>query len=120
MPVCEIAKNPATSIATSGQRTTVTQRFGFEGELLESSAPFRAVTSERMMGTNGPAVRNEMTLVPVQGGTLLSLVITYPSKELRDMILATGMTAGMETSYARLEREVLAGSNTASTDLTAR
>ena len=29
-------------------------------------------------------------------------------KELRDMILGTGMTKGMETSYQRLEREVLA------------
>jgi hypothetical protein len=45
--------------------------------------------------------------VPVPGGTLLSIVITYPSKELRDQILGTGMTQGMETSYARLEREVL-------------
>jgi uncharacterized protein YndB with AHSA1/START domain len=62
-----------------------------------------------MMGTPGPSTRNELTLTPVQGGTLLSLVITYPSKELRDMILGTGMTTGMETSYARLEREVLAG-----------
>jgi hypothetical protein len=49
-----------------------------------------------------------MTLTAVPAGTLLSLLITYPSKEVRDMILGTGMTKGMETSYARLEREVLA------------
>ena len=30
------------------------QRFGFEGELLESAAPYRAVTTERMIGTDGP------------------------------------------------------------------
>ena len=41
-------------------------------------------------------------------GTLLAVVITYPSAEVRDMVLATGMADGMETSYARLEREVLA------------
>jgi hypothetical protein len=35
-------------------------------------------------------------------------VITYPSAEVRDAVLGTGMTDGMETSYARLEREVLA------------
>jgi hypothetical protein len=34
-------------------------------------------------------------------------VITYPSSEIRDMALATGMTDGMETSYKRLEDEVL-------------
>jgi hypothetical protein len=60
-----------------------------------------------MIGTEAPATRNEMTLVSVQGGTLLSIVITYPSKELRDLILGTGLTKGLETSYARLEREVL-------------
>ena len=47
--------------------------------------------------------RNELTLTAVPGGTLLTVLITYPSKELRDEILATGMTDGMETSYARLE-----------------
>ena len=57
---------------------------------------------------DGPGVRNELTLVPMKGGTLLSLVITYPNKELRDTILGTGMTMGMEASYQRLEREVLA------------
>jgi hypothetical protein len=61
-----------------------------------------------MIGMDGPEVRNELTLVPVQGGTLLSLTITYPNKEMRDTILGTGMTTGMEASYARLEREVLA------------
>lgn len=62
-----------------------------------------------MIGTPGPSTRNELTLTQVDGGTLLSLVITYPSKDMRDMILATGMTTGMETSYTRLERELLAG-----------
>jgi hypothetical protein len=48
-----------------------------------------------------------MTRVAVHGGTLHSIVITYPSKELRDQILGTGMTMGLETSFARLVREVL-------------
>lgn len=34
-------------------------------------------------------------------------LITYPDREQRDAILATGMTEGMEASYQRLEREVL-------------
>lgn len=61
-----------------------------------------------MIGMDGPGTHNEMTLVATPEGTLLSLVITYPTKEMRDMVLGTGMTNGMETSYARLEREVLA------------
>jgi uncharacterized protein YndB with AHSA1/START domain len=108
MPVCEIATKVGERYRYEWESNDKSQRFGFEGELLESAAPYRAVTSEMMIGTPGPSTRNEMTLTEVPGGTLLSLLITYPSKELRDMILGTGMTDGMETSYARLEREVLA------------
>jgi hypothetical protein len=60
-----------------------------------------------MIGMPGEPAKNELTLTPAREGTLMSLVITYPSKEVRDMVLGTGMTKGMETSYQRLEREVL-------------
>ena len=56
-----------------------------------------------MIGLDMPPNRNEMTLTPADGGTLLSLVVTYASKEIRDQVLDTGMTDGMEASYARLE-----------------
>lgn len=82
--------------------------FGFEGELLESAPPHRAVTTERMVGMPGESTVNEMTLTPCAGGTLLTIVVTYPSAAVRDMVLGTGMTDGMETSYQRLE-SVLAG-----------
>ncbi|MGO2112773.1 MAG: SRPBCC domain-containing protein, partial [Pseudoclavibacter sp.] len=83
--------------------------FGFVGEIIEISPPHREVATESMIGMEDAAARNEMTLTPVEGGTLLSLVITYPSREVRDTVLATGMTDGMEQSYARLERDVLVG-----------
>ena len=108
MPVCDVATVVGDHYRYEWASVDGTQRFGFEGELLESARPYRAVTSERMIGTAGPSTRNELTLVPLHDGTLLSLIITYPNKELRDMILGTGMVNGMETSYARLEREVLA------------
>ena len=107
MPVCDVATKPGERYRYEWEKDDGSQRFGFEGELLESSPPYRAVTTEQMIGMDGPGVRNEMTLVPVPDGTLVSLLITYPNKELRDMILGTGMTRGMETSYQRLEREVL-------------
>ncbi|MEV8267287.1 SRPBCC family protein [Microbacterium sp. NPDC076911] len=81
--------------------------FGFEGEVLESDAPHREVTTERMIGMEGAGTINEMTLTPVDDGTLLSVLITYPSVEVRDMVLSTGMTDGMETSYARMESELI-------------
>jgi len=84
--------------------------FGFDGEVLEIVPGVREVTTEHMTGTDYPANINETTLTPVEGGTLLSLVVTYPSAEVRDMVLAQGMTDGMETSYVRLERELAAAS----------
>lgn len=77
--------------------------FGFDGELLENNPPVRAVTTEHMIGTDYPSTTNEMTLTAVEGGTLLVIVITYPSAEVRDMVIETGMVDGMETSYARLD-----------------
>jgi uncharacterized protein YndB with AHSA1/START domain len=107
MPVCELAKKVGDSYRNEWEATDGSQRFGFEGELLESDAPHRVVNTERMIGMEGPGTTNVMTLTPVEGGTLLTYVITYPSREVRDMVLGTGMTGGMEQSYARLEREVL-------------
>jgi len=83
-------------------------RFGFEGETVLSEAPRRAVTTEAMIGVEGPGTLNDMQLYEEDGATLLTLLIEYPSKELRDQILATGMTDGMEASYARLEEAVRA------------
>lgn len=108
MPVCEVATQVGQRYRYEWERDDGSQRFGFEGELLELAAPHRAVTTEQMIGMDGPATRNELTLTPMREGTLMSLLITYPGKELRDMILGTGMTKGMEASYARLERELLA------------
>jgi len=108
MPTCEVATRVGGRYRYEWEKSDKSQRFGFEGELLEMAEPCRAVTTEQMIGVPGPATRNELTLTAVPGGTLMALVITYPSKELRDIVLGTGMTTGMEASYARLEREVLA------------
>lgn len=107
MPVCEVATNVGDTYQYRWEPEGEGEGFGFDGELLESEAPYRAVTTEHMTGTDYPSTTNEMTLSPVAGGTLLSIVITYPSAEVRDMVLATGMTDGMETSYARLEEELV-------------
>lgn len=107
MPVCELAAAVGGTYRYEWQQADGSGRFGFTGELLASDAPYRSVTTERMIGTDGPTVTNELTLTAVDGGTLLSLVVTYPDAATRDAILATGMTDGMEASYARLEDEIL-------------
>lgn len=103
MPVCEIAANVGDTYRYVWEPDGGGDGFGFTGELLESEAPYRAVTTEAMIGMDFPPTINELTLTEVEGGTLLSLVITYANAEMRDAVLATGMTDGMETSYARLE-----------------
>ena len=108
MPVCEAATRVGDTYRYEWEDADGANRFGFTGELLESHAPHRSVTTENLIGTEGPGTVNELTLTPVEGGTLIALVITYPSLELRDIVLGTGMTDGMEASYARLE-QVLAG-----------
>lgn len=82
------------------------EAFGFEGVNALVEAPFRVVQTEAMTGAPFPPNTNDLTLVEADGGTLMTLIVTYPSVEQRDMILATGMTTGMEASYARLERQL--------------
>ncbi len=114
MPVCETASAPGQRYRYEWSNTEGGQSFGFTGEFVEGQAPYRAVTTEAMTtpddpdATNSPSTLNEMTLTPIDGGTLLTLLITYPDAATREMIIATGMVDGMETSYARLEREVIA------------
>lgn len=83
------------------------EAFGFEGENLVIEPERRMVSTERMTGAPFPANVNDLQFDEADGVTLMTLLITYPDQAQRDMVLATGMTDGMEASYARLEREVL-------------
>lgn len=109
MPVCEVATAVGEQYRYEWEPEGGGEGgFGFVGEVLEIDPPRRVVTTEQMIGLDGPPTRNEMTFMPSGDQTLLVCVITYPSMEVRDMVLGTGMVAGMETSYSRLEQEVLA------------
>jgi uncharacterized protein YndB with AHSA1/START domain len=111
MPTCETATEVGGTYRYVWQEDSTGHSFGSTGELLEVAPPHRAVTTERMYGDgipdDAPGTVNEMTLTPTTGGTLLAIVITYPDAQTRDAVLGTGMVDGMETSYARLEDELL-------------
>jgi uncharacterized protein YndB with AHSA1/START domain len=109
MTECIVGLEPGASYRNSWAPVgdTEGEPFGFEGEVLIFDAPRRAVTTERMQGQPVETL-NDMSLYEEDGATLVTVLIEYPDKETRDMILATGMADGMEASYARLEREVLA------------
>ncbi len=97
MPVCELAANIGESYTYEWESGDGSVRFGFTGELVASHEPYRIVTTERMIGMDGPSTLNELTFTPTEGGTLLTLVITYPTKELRDEILATRSATDRES-----------------------
>jgi len=109
MTVCEIDPTPggAYRYAWAPEEGKPGEAFGFEGENLVITPERRLVSTERMSGTDLPGTVNDLALDEADGVTLMTLYITYTDKEQRDMILATGMTDGMEASYARLERELV-------------
>lgn len=110
MSACEVAGEVGDSYRFAWEEEKGDSRgFALVGQLIELHEPWREVTTEAMEGTPGPPSINEQTLTAVDGGTLLTLVITYPDQKIRDLVLETGMTEGMEASYARLE-EMLTGS----------
>ncbi|MFD5601162.1 SRPBCC domain-containing protein [Leucobacter sp. NPDC058333] len=114
MPVCEFSAEVGQQLRTEWQNDESGERFGFAGVVVDLAAPYRLVTTERMIspqdpeGKASPETLNEMTLTTVEDGTLLAYVITYPDAAVREAVLATGMADGMESSYVRLEQEVLA------------
>jgi uncharacterized protein YndB with AHSA1/START domain len=110
MTVCELDPTPGASYryAWAPEDGHRGEAFGFEGETLVVDPERRLVSTERMSGTDFPGTVNDLSFDEADGVTLMTLYITYADLAQRDMILATGMTEGMETSYQRLERELVA------------
>jgi len=75
---------------------------GFSGKFLEIQAPTRVVQTE--IFDPFPDLGSLVTadLVERVGTTTLTSRCLYPSKEVRDQVLATGMTDGMRESYRQL------------------
>ena len=111
MPVCEMD-------ARVGGKWRFVNRHpngeaGFHGEVLEIIPPERIVYTE--IFDPFPDAESVVTgvLTEEAGKTRLTVTALYPSKEVRDMVLGTGMEHGAAISYDRLE-EVAAGLRTAS------
>jgi len=109
MTVCELDPTPGASYryAWEPEEGGRGEPFGFEGEMLVVDPERRLVSTERMSGTDFPGTVNDLSFDEADGVTLMTLYITYTDLAQREMILATGMTEGMETSYQRLERELV-------------
>lgn len=101
MPICEIDLRPGGSWRYGWRSVDGSgEPFELQGEFREISAPERIVHTERM--GDGPEAVATLVLTEAGGRTTMSQTVEYPSKEIRDQVLATGMTDGAGKSYARL------------------
>lgn len=75
--------------------------FAFTGVYREISEE-RVVHTESMEGAPGESVVTT-TLVEHAGKTTLHIVMAFPSREIRDMVVGTGMADGAAESYDNLE-----------------
>jgi len=77
----------------------------FHGEYREIVPDERIVNTEVFEGMPevGEPALNTVTFTEVDGRTTLELLTTVSSKEMRDMIIATGMEAGMQEQMDVLE-----------------
>ena len=110
MPVCQSDFRVGGAYEYGWRSAEGEQEFGFVGEFREIEPNSRIVHTER---TPGVTPEGSETLVTITfregaGGTNLVTAIEYPSSEGRDAALASGMEAGMESSYRKLD-ELLAG-----------
>jgi uncharacterized protein YndB with AHSA1/START domain len=79
---------------------------GFHGEYREIVTNERIVNTEVYEGVPGgddDPVLNVVTFTEVDGRTLLELLVQTPSKAVRDIIIDSGMEAGMQEGMDLLE-----------------
>ncbi len=74
---------------------------GMRGVYQEIQAPERLVSTESFDDYPGETL-NTMTLTEENGKTTLTTRVLYPSKEIRDAVIASGMERGAAETYDRL------------------
>ena len=101
VPVCEVdfRVGGAWRFTGRGPMGDVT----FYGEYLEIDAPERVVFTEIFAPfPDAPSVVTSL-LTEEHGKTRLTVTASYPSQDVRDMVVKTGMEKGAAISYDRLE-----------------
>jgi uncharacterized protein YndB with AHSA1/START domain len=73
------------------------------GEFREIVSPERIVQTECFEPFPDAPAANTTVLTEENGKTRVTVTSVYPSKDIRDMVLKTGMETGAAISYDRLE-----------------
>jgi len=80
---------------------------GFHGEYREIVPNERIVSTEvfeGIPGVPGGEALNSLTFTEVDGRTTLEILVEHSDKETRDMVIETGMEAGMQEAMDHLEQ----------------
>ncbi|KYF81969.1 ATPase [Sorangium cellulosum] len=101
VPVCEIDLRPGGAWRFVNRHPG--GEFAFYGEYREISPPSRLVFTE--IFEQYPDTVSVVTSVFTEEGgkTRMTVTVRYPSLEVRDIVLSTGMAEGAGISYDRLE-----------------
>jgi uncharacterized protein YndB with AHSA1/START domain len=102
VPVCEL------DLRVGGKwkfvnRTPTGETATFYGEIREISEPDRMVYTEIFEPFPDAPSLVTAELTEENGKTRLTVTASYPSREVRDMVIGTGMEKGAAISYDRLE-----------------
>ncbi len=101
LPVCEIDLRPGGAWRYVGRGPQ--GQFAFHGVYREVAAPDRIVYTE--IYDPFPDAESVVTVILTEEGgkTRLTVTAVYPSRDVRDAVLKTGMERGAGISYDRLE-----------------
>jgi uncharacterized protein YndB with AHSA1/START domain len=102
VPVCEM------DMRVGGKWRFVNQvpsgeSVAFYGEIMEVTPPERVVYTEIFEPYPDAGSVITATLKEERGKTRLTVNCVYPSRKVRDMVIASGMEGGAATSFDRLE-----------------
>jgi uncharacterized protein YndB with AHSA1/START domain len=75
----------------------------FHGEYKEVVPNEKIVSTEIFEGAPGDGTVNTVTFTESAGRTTVELLIDAPSKDVRDMIISTGMEDGLQDALDLLE-----------------
>ena len=108
MPVCEMDVRVGGTYRWRWQSNEDKSEFGFAGEYRKVEPGTRIVHTQRYdSGNTGVGMGNDDSVITVTftesaGVTTVTTLMDFGTKETRDAAVATGMTDGMEMSYAQL------------------
>jgi uncharacterized protein YndB with AHSA1/START domain len=108
MPVCEMDVRTGGKYRWRWRSLEDGKEFGFHGEFMEVTAPSKLVTTELydpgdVGGDMGEGALITLELTQHGAITTYVSVMDFHTKQARDAAVATGMTDGMEMSFAALD-----------------